>query len=123
MAANPTDIAKYTQDGVALIYEDDVLKAAQPAAIDAGEIETFFRYRADALVLLNERATLLAGVGQLHEAIEVDEVLGIGTTTAVYPVVPSFQVIDDSRSINVVARTRSVSFDMTIDRYSVELVG
>lgn len=123
MPATLANIARYTQDGVALTYRDDALKAAQPGALDAGEIPTFCRYRADALALLNERATLQATVGGFHEAIEVDETLGIGTTVPVAPSVPSFRAVDDRRGVNTIGRTRSASFDMGVDRYSVELVG
>jgi hypothetical protein len=123
MPATPADIARYTQDGVAITYKDTVLKAAQPNAIDAGEIPTLFRYEADGLAMLNERASLQSGVGKFHEAVEVDEVLGIGSIVSVTPITPSFRAIDETRDIDVIARTRSTSFDGTIDRYSVELVG
>jgi hypothetical protein len=122
MPADPADIARYTQDGVALTFKDQALKDAQPNATDAGEIATFFRYRADAQIKLNERGSLLSGYGKMHEAVEIAEVLGIGTTISVVPVIPSFRIIDDERELNKVGRTRSVSFDMTTDRYSVEIV-
>lgn len=123
MPATVEDIARYTNDGVALTFRNDVLKAAQPNATDAGEIPTFFRYEADALFCLNERAALQSEIGAFHEAVEVDEVLGIGTTLGVVPVVPSFRAIDPPRDLDGVGRTASISFDMTVDRYSVELMG
>jgi hypothetical protein len=123
MSALPSDIARYTQDGVSLTYKDQALKDSQPNATDAGEIPTFFRYRADALVKVNERGALLGGVGRLHEAVEVDESLGIGTKIPVVPFTPTMRVIDENRDLDRNGRTRSVSFDMTIDKYSVELVG
>lgn len=123
MPATPANIARYTQDGVALTFKDQALKDQQPTATDAGEIPTFFRYRDHAQIKLNERAALLGGRGRPHEGVELDEFLGIGTTLPVVPAVPCFRLIDETRSINQVCRTRSTSFDMTTDRYSVELVG
>lgn len=123
MPAAPNDIARYTQDGVALTFKDQDLKNRQPNATDAGEIPTFFRYRADAQVKLTERGALLGGLGRLHEAVELDEVLGVGTKIPVAPVVPSFRLVDDDRDLDRNGRTRSISFDTTTDRYSLELVG
>lgn len=122
MPATPDAIARYTQDGITLTYKDAVLKAAEPTATDGGEIPTFFRYRADAQVCLDQRAALLGGDGKAHEAVEVEETLGIGTAIPVTPVVPSFRLVDESRGLDFNGRTRSVSFDMTIDRYSIEVV-
>lgn len=123
MPAEPQLIARYTQDGVAVTFKDQALKDAQPGAIDAGEIPTHFRYRSDAQIKMNERTALLGRVGAIHEGVEIEEALGIGTDVPVVPTVPCFRMIDADRDIDAVARTRSVSFDMTVDRYSVELVG
>ncbi len=123
MPADPKLIARYTQDGVALTYKNQALKDAQPTAADAGEIPTFFRYRAHGQVKLDERAALLGKVGAFHEAVEIDEFLGIGTAISVVPSAPCFRLIDAERNIDGIGRTRSVSFDMSVDRYSVELVG
>lgn len=122
MSADPTIIGKYTQDGVLVTYQDDVLKASNPNALDAGEIDSFFRYEADALAMLTERASILGTVGGAHEAIEVTDQLGVGTTIGVTPIVPSWTIVDETRLLSQIVRTRAVSFDMTIDRYSLEVI-
>lgn len=123
MPASPADIAKYTQDGELLTYEDAALKAAHPIAKDQGEISTYIRYSSDAALLLAERGVLQGGVGKLHEAVEVDQSLGIGTDIPITPQVPTFTAIDDTRDLNAPARLRAVVQDFETERYSVELIG
>jgi hypothetical protein len=123
MSADPLDIAKYTNDGVTVTFQDLALKATHPHAKDLGEINTFFRYEADAQAMLNERSALQAQVGVLHETIEVDEALGVGSALPITPQVPTFRVVDETRGLDALARTMAVSFDMTVDRYSLEVTG
>lgn len=122
MTADPATIAKYTRDGVLLVVQNDALKAQNPNALDGGEIISFFRYEADAQVLLNERADILGRVNGLHDAVEVTAELGIGTRIPVVPVVPSIRLIDEKRDIDVTARTRASAYDMNTDRYSLEMI-
>lgn len=122
MSADPSLVAKYTQDGVTLTYQNDALKAAQPNALDGGEIETWFRYESDVQAQLDERASLQSTVGGVHEAVEVTEQLGVGTAIPVVPNVPCWTVVDTKRDLNQLVRTVGTSFDMTIDRYSLELL-
>lgn len=123
MPATPLDIAKYTVDGQTATYVDSVLKTNNPQARDLGEINTFFRYIADVQAMLTEKQTNLANPNPLHETIEVGEALGIGNDVPVTPTVPTFTIVDDSRSINQLGRTLAVAFDTGTDRYSVEVVG
>ncbi len=100
MAATPAAIALYTNDGETVTYLDTALKAANPAAKDLGEIPTFFRFTADTQAMLTEKQNLLARVGVVDDAIEVDEMLGVGNTVPVTPQVPTFEIIDEVRSID-----------------------
>lgn len=124
MTALPADIAKFTNDGV-VIRTDDAAGAAiladHPNARsieDGREIEMFFTDTDDAQVLLDERFALMSEPG-LHDGIEVEETLGLGTTIALSPTVPCFTVIDQD-NIATVARTRSYARSMSADRYAVE---
>lgn len=123
MPANPTDIAKYTQDGELLTYQDGALKTAHPIAKDQGEIPTYFRYSSDAALALAERGVLLGQVGKLHDAIEVDRSLGIGSAITVSPQAPTFTLIDDTRNLNAPGRLRAVVTDFENERFSVEMIG
>lgn len=125
MAATPARIAKSTVDGVALSRVDAALRAEHPDAIDDGsaEIEMFFDDPVDADLLLEERWTWRKQVGRIHEAVEVSDSLGLGTTVPVVPAVPQFQVRDAKRLIDTTAKTRAFVADHQADRYSVELLG
>ncbi len=122
MSADPAIIAKYTRDGITLTFQDDLLKAANPNAVDGGEIPTYFRYQADCQAMLDERAAILSAVGGPHEAVEVSQELGVGTRIPVTPIVPSFRAIDATRSLDDTLRVRATSFDGAKDKYSVEMV-
>lgn len=124
MPATPADVARYTQDGVVITEKDTAIKAAHPDARDTGkgEIEMFFDNAADGELVLAERFALLSQVSALHEGIEVSDTLGLGTTIPLGPSVPCFRVIDASRSIDIVARTRAYVYEAAGDQYSVEVI-
>ena len=124
MTATPADVARYTQDGVVITQEDAPLRVNHPDAIDGGtsELEMFFDNVADAEVILAERFALLSQVSALHEGIEVAESLGFGSTVPIAPIVPSFTVIDETRGIETVARTRAYVYEAAGDNYSVEVL-
>lgn len=125
MPATPSDIAKYTVDGVALSKVDVDLRAAHPNAVDLGdkEIEMFFDSEVDAQVLLDERWNWLKTAGRIHEAVEVESSFGLGTTKAVTPTIPTMTVIDAKRNLNATAKVRAFVADYTTERHSVELLG
>ena len=114
-----------TSDGVVLSRVDTALRAAHPNAVDQGatEREYFFDSEADTAVMLDEYWNWRKTPGRIHEAIEVDATFGLGTSIAITPAVPQMTVVDDSRSINVLARVRAFAADYTIERHSVELLG
>lgn len=127
MSALPADIAKYTADGI-VVTTDAVtgaaIKTSHIDAVDMGdaEIEMFFVNDAHAQLMLNEKFALLSIVDPLHEGIEVEEALGLGTTIAIAPTVPSFLAVDDTRGISKTVRTRAFVHDMGTDRFSVEVI-
>lgn len=125
MPATPARIAKSTVDGVALSRVDPALRAANPDAVDEGssEIEMFFDDPADADVLLDERWNWRKQIARPHEAVEVEETLGLGTTQAIVPTIPQFTIRDASRGIDAQVKARAFVADHRVDRYSVELVG
>lgn len=127
MPALPADVAKYTQDGI--VIETDaaagaVIKAAHIDARDLGdgEIEMFFTNPAHAQIMLNERFGYVSVIDPLHEGIEVEEALALGTTVPITPIVPSFLAVDESRSISKNTRTRAFAHDTGVDHFSVEVM-
>lgn len=124
MAAVPADIAKFTSDGVVITVADQLLEGVHPDAIDGRqeEIEMFFDSAGDGQVLLAERFALLAVHEPVHEMIEVDDRLGLGTDIQIAPVVPSFLVVDDNRDISKACRLRGFSIELESDREAVEVI-
>ena len=124
MTATPADVARFTSDGVVLTREDLNLRSSQPDAKDTGqgEVEMFFDSAADAQLVLNERWQLLSRVSAVHEGIEVRDDIGLGTTIPYTPNVPCFTIIDETRDIETVARTRAIVYEAATDQYSVEVV-
>jgi hypothetical protein len=124
MSATPAAVAKYTSDGVQLTAENAAIKTSHVDAINAGdsEVEMFFVDPAHGQLLLDERFTILSRIGALHEGIEVDDSLGLGTTVPLTPSVPCVLVVDERREIETVARVRAFAYDGETDRYSVEVV-
>jgi hypothetical protein len=127
MSATPADIAKLTTNGIVVTTDataGNTVKANHPEARDLGdtEIEMFFVDANHAQLLLNEKFAYLSQTKPLHEAVEVEERVGLGVTIPIAPTVPSFRVIDDSRNIDLVARTRAYAHDLGTDRFSVELL-
>jgi len=127
MPALPADIARFTTDGVVLstdLVAGQAVLDAHPNArrtSEGQEIEMFFVNAADAQTVLDERFELLSLGGPLHDGIEVEESLQIGTVIPVQPSVPCWQVTDaDARTINV--RTRGYARKMSIDRYAIEVL-
>jgi len=124
MTASPAAVARYTRDGITLTKQDTTVRDAQRDAKTTGDqpVEMFFDQRAHAQVLLDEMYATHSRVSPLHEGIEVTETLGLGTTIPLSPTVPCFQVIDEERGINRLARTRAFSYDTGAESYSVEVV-
>lgn len=122
MAATPSDIAKYTQNGVTDTALDTTIRDRYPNAVDQGETDTFFRLRTDAAVLLAERDGLIMNDPGPHEALELEDTLGLGSTVPVTPNVPTYTIVDDDRGISALLRVRGYALDMNVDRYSVEFV-
>lgn len=124
MPATPTDIAKYTNDGVVVTSANAAILTAHSEAEDRGEdvIEMFFESAADALTVLNERFGLLSQINGLHEAAVVDEALGLGSSILITPTTPCFRVIDESRGIDTTLRTRAYAYEAGADQYSIELM-
>lgn len=125
MTALPADIAKFTNNGIVVRTSKaagDAILAAHPNARsieDGREIEMFFTSANDAQALLDERFALTNSPG-LHDGVEVEDTLGLGTTIPLAPVVPCFTVIDQDGQVTAAARTRSYARSMVADRYAVE---
>ena len=124
MPALPADIAKYTVDGIVISAEDAPLRATHTEAEDrlGSEIEMFFASAADGQAMLDEKFALLSLVNPAHEGIEVEDSLRLGQAIAISPTVPCFRIVDEARSLDVVARTRAYAFETEQDRYSVEVL-
>lgn len=127
MTATPADIALYTNDGVVITAPDPTTSSTiraifpdAPGSID-DVIESFCDNAADAQVLLNEKFSYV-GALPVHEQVEVETDLGLGSTIPVTPQVPSFRVIDEGRGLNVVARVIVYAKNFTTDRYAVEVI-
>lgn len=124
MTATPSAVAKFTRDGIVLTSQDTGIRDAQRDAQTTGdtELESFFNNAADAQIVLNEIWATFSVVSPLHEGIEVTETLGLGTTIPLTPSVPCFQVVDASRGIDELARTRAFSYDTNTESFSVEVL-
>ncbi len=124
MAATPADIAKYTNDGVVITASTPSILTNHPEAVDDGdhEIEMFFDSATDAGTVLAETFGILSQLSPLHEAVVVEEALGLGTTVPLTPTTPCFRVIDEDRNIDATLRTRAYAYEAGSDHYSVELI-
>lgn len=129
MSALPSDIARFTTDGIVIRAPltqaaSDAIKAEHVDAQDVGdgEIEMFFDNPADAQIMLNERFAILSRVDPVHIGIEVEESLRIGDAIAITPAVPRMRVIDAERGVDEIVRVRAFAHDMETDRYSVEVM-
>ena len=124
MTATPSDIARYTRDGVVLSKQDLNIRNGQRDSETTGdtEIETFFDSRIHAQVVLDEIWATYSVISPVHEGIEVDQSLGLGTTIPLVPSVPCFQVVDEERGLNKLSRTRAFSYDTEAETYSVEVL-
>src|SRR3546814_658488 len=93
-------------------------------AVDLGseEKEMFFVSSAHAQILLDENLELRSKANACHVGVEVDESLGVGTTTAIAPSVPCYRYIDEVNEIDALSRTRAFAYETGSDRYSVELL-
>lgn len=124
MPATPDRIASSTVDGVVLTKVDPAIKALHMNAEDMDqEREMFFDDPADAQVLVDELWDWKSAAGRPREAAEVDASLGLGTVVPIAPAVPQFNIIDESRGIDMPAMVRAYAVDHNSDRYSVELAG
>jgi hypothetical protein len=124
MPATPSDIAKFTSDGVIVTSLDAALKTAHPEAEDDGNevIDMFFDSTTHAQVVLTERFALLSQINAPHEAVVVEESLGLGSTVPLTPSTPCFRVVDDERGIDAVLRTRAYAYEAGSDQFSIELM-
>jgi hypothetical protein len=128
MTATPADVALYMNDGRLFASPDkatsDALKAAHIDAQNGGdtEIEMFWDSADHGQILLDERFDYLGQIDPAHEGIEVEESLLLGTDVPIAPTVPCFTIVDDSRGLNVLCRTRAYAADLTSDRCSVEVL-
>ncbi len=124
MTASAADVAKFTTDGTLITSVSTAIRDAHPDAEDLGseELEMFFDNVADGTTLLTERFNILSKLGAVHEAVEVDSSLKLGTVTAIAPTVPCFRVLDEKRNMDKVVRTRAYAHDTGTERYSVEVI-
>lgn len=124
MPATPADIAKYTNDGVVVFVQAPSVRTMFPDAADTGdgEIEMFYDTQADAQAMLNEKFAILSQIAPPHEAIEIEESLGLGHTVAIAPVIPSFRCVDQTRGMDMSLRCLAYAYEMNSDRYSVEVM-
>lgn len=126
MVALPSDITKFTRDGVVLSSNKaagDAVLAAHPNArsTDEGrEVEMFFANPSHAQLVLNQRFALLSNGAPLHDGVEL-EVPTEGLAIPVAPTVPCWEVRDtDGRLVQV--RTRSLVRSFDADRIAVEVL-
>lgn len=125
MPALPADIARYTSDGVLITLKDDAIKTQDPNAMDAGdrEIEMFFDDPDDAELVAQEIYNFVSQASRAHEAIQMEDNVGLGSIVPVFPLAPRASIRDDTRGIDTVTIIRAYSFDMDSDAYAIELVG
>lgn len=129
MAADPTDIALYTTDGVLQYSPANPVTAAaiKAAHIDArdlssSEIEQFCS-AADGQALLDEAFAIVGLVNPQLFGVEVADTLGLGAALPIVPHVPCFNIVDDPRGVHVTCRVRAYAAEYGSDRYAVELLG
>jgi hypothetical protein len=127
MPASPSDIAKYTSDGVVVTVPADpdvanAILAVFPDAKRGDEEESFFIDPGHAQAMLQERFFYLSDPAPIHEAVQVEENIGIGIAIGVVPQVPSVRVIDESRGIDRIVRVAGYQVDRATDRYSIEVL-
>src|SRR3546814_16215414 len=80
----------------------------------------FFVSSAHAQILLDETLELRSKANACHVGVEVDESLGVGTTTAIAPSVPCYRYIDEVNEIDALSRTRAFAYETgSEDRKSV----
>lgn len=125
MPANPTDIARYTSDGALITLKNEALKDTDPNAQDAGdrELAMFFDSSTHGQIIANELFAFVSAVSRPHEGVEIEDGLGLGSTVPVFPKAPRVHITDPSRLIDTSAVIRAYAFDMSSDRYALELVG
>lgn len=123
MPADPARIAQSTVDGVVVSRVDASIKTTHANATDVAELETFWDSEDDADDMLEERWAWQSNPGRLREAVEFDGSLGLGTHIPIMPAVPTFTVIDDTRSISGDGAVRAYAADFENERYAVEMIG
>jgi hypothetical protein len=127
MTANPTDVAKYTQDGV-IVRSDpaqgEAVKTLFDAARDESEPprETFFRYAAQAQVIENIRFDFLSRLAPKQDDIDVDQALGLGSSITVAPYVPRFTVVENPDDPGYVGLVRAYIHRAADDRMAVQII-
>ena len=129
MAATPADIARYTTDGVLVTSPLDpaTSQAIAAAHIDArnginNEIEMFYDTAADTQAALDEIFALLSQVNPAYLAVELDETIGLGSSIALAPRVPTIGVVDLAAGVMLGLRVRAFASEMGTDRFAVELL-
>lgn len=126
MAATPSDIAKFTTDGVRLVAPtnsaiSDAIKAAHIDARDGDseEIEMFYVDPADGQAMLDERFAIESIVNPVSLGLEVQESLGLGSTIPLAPAGPVFNIVDRDKGTSLPLRVSGFATDAGTDRYSV----
>jgi hypothetical protein len=125
MTALPADISRYTSDGVLLTRTRLATKTNDPNAQDTGEreLEMFFDSAAHAGIVLDELFNFVGTIGRVHEGIELEDSVGLGTTIPIVPNAPQATLVDESRRMFAGAIVRAYGFDGAVDRYAIEFVG
>lgn len=124
MTATSADVARFTNDGVLLTARDTAIRDQNAGSEDlSDEIITFFDNEEAGQAMLDERFALVSMLGRMHEAIEIEDNMGLGLTLPIVPFIPHFYVIDESRALAGRAALRAYSFDHNNDRYALELTG
>lgn len=121
MTALPADVALFTNDGVVLTAENEAVKLAYPDA-QAVEMETMFNDPAHGQIMLNQRFAVMSMIDRAHEAVELEDRLGLGTTVPIAPRSPAFVLHDDDRNLHVRTVVSGYSFVFETNRYAVELM-
>lgn len=125
MTALPSDIPRFTNDGVLLTASNASIKNLDPTAIDqaSSERELFLDSQAHGQIVLSELFGFISPAGRIHEGVEIETSLDLGGTVPLWPKAPQALVVDVSRRIDQATVIRAYSFDMGSDRFALELVG
>lgn len=126
MTALPSDVAKYTQDGVLVRSspsEATTIKAIFPGAREEEESprESFFRYESDCVAVEATRFAFLKRLGPVQEEIETATSLG-PTAFTIAPVAPKVTVVDGPSENGYVGIIRAFVRTTDDDRFALSVV-